>query len=237
MPTTYPTQSSQKVANIWSSSHGLVDEGSYFIATNPTPGTVIATTTSIRDATNAGSNSAQLYPVMLVYNPLPTSSLDVAKTIYPQYLWMMISQVPTTATTCDMAIWLEPNGASAYTTGGSTITPVALNPGVLTASRAKIYFGAITAAATTSGGVLVSRRRIVSAIPVTLDEWVFTFGDIVDSTNFLSNPATLKRVTIPLPPIAIPPGFAMKFGVFAAASTAAMSWEFEMGYVERAPGL
>lgn len=231
----FPTAASQKVANVWNTSHSLADEGSYFIATNPTILTVIATTTSVVDAGNSGATSAQTRPVMLVYNPWPTTDPN-AKTIYPKYLWMILSQVPTSATTMDMCIWMDPVGANAYTSGGSTITPVSCNPGIGTVSRAKIYFGAITAAATTSGGSLVSRRRIDSLIPVTLDEWQFTFGDFQQPTNVLSSTASVKRMSFGLPPLAIPPGYAMKIGFYAGSNAAAPSWEFEFGYVERAQG-
>lgn len=232
----YPVAGSQKVANIWNDLNGLLDEGSIFIATNPTPGTPIATTTSVVDAGNTGATSAQTRPVMIVYNNGPSGN-NASKSIYPLYLSMFITQVPTSATRWDMAMWLEPIGASAYTSGGSSIVPVAANQAVGNISQANIYFGAITAAATTSGGKLVARKLVNAAVPVTLDEWVFSFAPIECTTNILSGGASAKRITLPCPPLIIPPGYALKMGMWGTSNAAAPSWEFEFCYAERFTGL
>ena len=234
--TNYPTAGSWKTSGVWNDLYGQIDEGGLFIATNPTPGTAIATTTSVVDAGNSGATSAQTRPVMIVYNPGVAGDVN-ARSIYPRYLSMMISQVPTLATTWEMAMWLEPIGASAWTSGGSTITPVKANPQGTFNSGAKIYFGALTAAATTSGAALVSRKRVNPAIPVTLDEWVFNFGSLEACTNVLSGGASAKRITIPCPPLCIPPSYALKMGMWGAANAAAPSWEFEFLYSERFAGL
>lgn len=232
----FPYAGSQKVANIWNDLNALLDEGSIFVATNTTVGTAIATTTSVVDAGNTGATSAQTRPVMIVYNSGSAGSPN-SKSIYPLYLDMILSQVPTSATRWDMGMWIEPLGSQAYTSGGSVITPVAANQAVAGASQALIYFGAITAAATTAGGVRVARKLVNSAIPVTLDEWVFNFGCIEAATNILSGGASAKRITIPVPPVVIPPGYALKIGMWGTSNAAAPSWEFEFCYAERYAGL
>ena len=232
----FPTRASTKVNPVWPTLHELADEGALYIATNPTPGTAIATTTSVVDAGNSGATSAQTRPVAIWYNSA-TASDQAAKNIYPLYLSMTLGQVPTSATAWEMAMWLDPVGASAYTSGGSQITPVGVNPDVSTSTRLLMYFGAITAAATTSGARLVCRRKINPAIPVTLDDWMFVFGGPTGETNVLSGGASVKRVTFPMPPLVIPPGYALKMGMWGAANAAAPTWEFEMLYAERTPGL
>jgi hypothetical protein len=235
----FATAASQKAANVWNTATALADEGSYFQARNPTVGTVVATVTSIRDATNTGANSAQIQPTMIIYNPWPTADAN-AKTIYPQYLWTLLGQVPTSATTCNVGIWMEPNGSNCFSSlsTGFAITPTALNPGVSTQTRAKIWFGDLVATATSSGGYLAGYRRLTSLIPVASDEWLFTFGGVSSPTNLFSSSATpaRNRSTYSMAPLAIPPGYAMKLGFFAAANGAAMSWEFELGYAERVGG-
>ena len=143
----FPNRASQKVFSVWPTLQALADEGALFLATNPTPNTAIATTTSVVDAGNSGATSAQTRPVAIWYNSAAASD-QAALNIYPLSISMMLVQVPTSATFWDMGFWLEPVGASAYTSGGSVITPVSLNPDVGTATRLQMYFGAITAAAT-----------------------------------------------------------------------------------------
>lgn len=230
----FPTSQSQKIENLWNTDHALADEGAYFVATNPTPNTVIAGTTSVVDAANAGATSAQTRPVLIVYNSWAAGA--TSKSIYPRFLWMMVSQVPTSASFWDVAFWLEPVGASAYVSGGSLITAVTTNPLPGIISAAVIHFGALTAAATTTGGTLVSRRRIDNTVPVTLDEWIFLFGDVSVSSDVLSGGTVVKRTSYRLPPIVIPPGYALKMGMWGTSNAAAPSWEFEFDYAERVSG-
>lgn len=233
----YPTAGSQKVANVWNSDHALLDEGAYYVCTNPTPLTSLSTTTSVVDAGNSGATSAQTRPVAIVYNPWAVNN-PLSKNIYLKYWYFFLTTAPATGTVWDMALWLEPVGANAYSTGTAALqTPVQLNPGVGDPPRAKVYVGQITANATTSAGTLICRRRMQSSIPVVLDEWLFTFGDKVMPTNLLSAGTSVKRITYSLPPVVIPPGYAVKFGMWGAANNAQPAFEYEMGFVERIPGL
>ncbi len=231
----FPALGSSKVVDVWTPSlQGLLDEGSLFVATNTTVGTPIATTTSVVDAANAGATSAQTRPVSIIYNSNAPASGVV---IYPLTWNWQLSQVPTSATSWQMAMWLEPVGASAYTSGGSVITPVAMNQTIGGfQSRASIYFGAITAAATTTGGIRIARRQINSAVPVTLDQWMFVFG-MSRGSDQVAGGAGAKNINIGLPPVGIPPGWALKVGMWGASNAAAPSWEFELVYAERALGL
>lgn len=230
----YALLNSSKTTPMWAmGQQALLDEGSLFVATNPTVGTAVATTTSVVDAGNSGATSAQTRPVAILYNANGDGS---DKMVYPISWNMRIAQVPTSATSWQMALWLEPVGASAYTSGGSQITPVALNQwSANVATNCSVYFGAITAAATTSGGKLVAIRQINSAVPVTLDQWFITFG-MVRGSDLISGGAGAKNVNIALPAIGIPPGWAMKLGMWGASNAAAPSWEFELVYAERGIG-
>lgn len=230
----YPLSGSQKVSNIWAGSdHALVDEGSYFVTTNPTPGTVIATTTSVvDDAATASATHAQNAPVMHIVNKGAFGDVN-AKTIYLKYLRMMLSQVPTSATTWRFAI--RTSQTPRYTSGGSDLTPLNANAGSSIASTARVLFGAVLTALAPDNR-LISNGAVGSVIPVTLDVWTFTFGDAVQPSNFLNGSASAKNVTISLPPIAIPPGCNLNFEMWGASNAAAPSWEFEMGHAERFAG-
>lgn len=233
--TNFPNLNASKVASVWgSSSQALLDEGVLYVATNPTVGTPIATTTSVVDAGNAGATSAQTRPVAILLNNNPASTANPIN-LYPLTWNWLVSQVPTSATSWQLALWLEPLGSQAYTSGGSVITPVALNQNVSTPSRAQIYFGAITAAATTANGKLLARRQINPAVPVTLDQWMFLFG-AQSGSDQVAGGAGAKNLVVGLPSIVVPPQYALKVGMWGAANAAAPSWEFELTYAERGQG-
>jgi hypothetical protein len=233
----YPVQPSTKVAPVWQTVHALADEGSYFVATNPTPGTGIATTTSVVDGANSGATSAQTRPLMIVYNGASPNDPN-AKNLYPLYLNMSFTTVPAVGTVWQTAMWLEPVGASAYTSGGSTIVPNNVNPNSNTNTRASVYFGALTAAATTTGGKLVMARAVTSILPILRDVHLFTFGDVTQPAAVIQGTATVARtIVVPCAPLVIPPGYALKLGGWMTGNNAAPAWEFEFGYAERAGGL
>lgn len=232
----FPSNSSQKVANLWNNEYALADEGGYFIATNPTVGTPIAMTTSVvDDAATASSTHAQFAPAMLIQNSeSPTNPNAVS--IYMRHLKMFLSQVPTSATGWRYSFRLD--AVARYASGGSTITPVNVNPNSSKATKALFYFGAIVPTALPSSQArLVANGLIDSAIPVTQDQWLFTFGNSAPSMDQVNGGATAKNMVFSVPPIVIPPGYCLALDMWGASNAAAASWEFECAWVERIPGL
>jgi len=236
----FPSASSQKVTGVWGGLQGLLDEGALYLANNTTLGTAIATTTSVVDAGNSGATSAQTRPLAILVNNAPAADAN-ARSIYPVYFNLFIpigGQIPTSATSWQFGMWLDPIGVASYTSGGSTIVPTQLNPGAAggRGSQAKLYFGAITAAASSSGAVLVGRRVLSNIIPTVGDEWMLTFGDPTMPTSMLLS-AAVRKVTVPCAPVCVPPGYALKFGIWGPSNAAAPSFEFELCYAERSAGL
>lgn len=232
----YATSNSFKQTSIWGGTDtAAADEGSYYVVTNPTPGTVIATTTSVvDDAATASATHAQNVPIMHLKNGWGVSDTTNAKTLYPKYLRMMLSQVPTSATTWRFAIRI--GTAARYTSGGSVLSLVNTNTNSANQSPSICYFGAVVTALDPANK-LVANGTVGSVIPVTLDTWTFTWGDATQPSNFLNGSASAKNVTIALAPMAIGPGGYMQFEMWGASNAAAPSWEFEMGVVERFAGL
>lgn len=230
----YPTSGSTKVSNIWGDTdYGAADEGAYFATTNPTPGTVIATTTSVvDDAATASATHAQNVPVMHIVNRAVAGDAN-GKSIYLKYLSMMLSQVPTSATTWRFA-W-RVGSVARYTSGGSDLVPQNVSGGSQTASIARVLFGAVVTALDPNNR-LIYNGTVGSVIPVTLDVWTFTFGSNVAPTNFLNGSASAKNVTLPCPPVVVGPGCYAQLEMWGASNAAAPSWEFSMGHVERLAG-
>ena len=232
----FPTQNSQKTADVWQTDHTTADEGNFFVTTNPTVGTPIATTTSVvDDAATASSTHAQYSPVALLVNSWSTSDPN-PKVVYLRYLKMLISQVPTSATSWQYAMRLDYN-PTRLTTPVSILTPVNINSNTSNASRLVVNFGALTTALPSSNARLVARGLINSAVPVTLDQWVFTFGDSAMPAGIISGGSGAKTSVVPCGPICIAPGWSLSIEMWGASNAAAPSWELELGHVERPSGL
>lgn len=231
----FQSSNAQKVAGIWSTTHALADEGSFFVATNPTTGTGIATTTSVvDDAATASATHAQNVPVMYVANTADPSN-PASKSIYPLYLKMTVTAAPTSATVWSYSI--RADNVARYTSGGSTITPKNVNTAFSNASSAQIVFGAVvTANLPSSNARLLAAGQIQSSIPVVKDVWVFTFGDVAMPSSILTASAA-KNINIPCGPLVLSPGWNFALGMWGASNAGAPAWEFEFGYAERLSGL
>lgn len=230
----YPLASSQKVSSIWQTDHALADEGAFFVATNPTVGTGIATTTSVvDDAATASATHAQNVPVMYIANRNSATDPN-SKSIYLRYLRMLVTAAPTSATFWNFAI--RADNVARYTSGGSLITPVNINTGSSNTSGAQIYFGAVvTANLPSANSRLITTGAVQSTIPVVKDLWMFTFGDSSMPTNVLTASAA-KNITIPCGPIIIAPGWNIAIEMWGTSNAGAPAWEFELGYAERLSG-
>ena len=227
---------SQKVVALLPPDYAAADEGSLFVATN-TPGTVIATTTSVVDDNTGATTHAQQKPVMVIGNQWTAGNTN-SQTIYLRYLKMFISQVPTTATNWKYAMRLSPNLGTKITAAGTVITPQILNPANTVASKALIQFGTITTtdSTTDTGQRLIANGQVAAAIPVAADEWLFTFGAVTQNFDASITSANVKRTTIPTVPVFITPGWIWTLEMWGASNAAAPSWEFELMYIERPSG-
>ena len=216
----YPAQT---VQNLWNRDQALLPYSNYFVATNPTPGTPIATTTSI-------TSEDQTKPVLLLMNNWGVTDPN-AKSIYPLYLKMLVSQVPTSATDWQMSVRLD-NLATKYTSGGSAITPKNSNGGSSISTGALLYFGAVVAVTGSAAVRLVNRAQVNSAVPVTKDQWLITWGIASPSSDVISGGAGAKNINVPLGAVALQPGWQMAIQMWGGSNAAAPSWEFEFGYAE-----
>lgn len=233
----FQSSNSLKASLMFFGDHSASDEGSFYTATN-TPGTAIATTTSVVDDSTGASTHAQQKPVMWMANVVQGGAGLSAPSFYLRYLKMSIVQVPTSATSWKYAMRLTPNVSSKVTTAGTAITPQQPNSNVGMSSRATIQFGTITATDSTTdlGQRLVAAGQVSGAIPVALDEWMFTFGGPANSFDLIGTQTLVKRITVPCPPIVIAPGWGWVLEMYGASNAAAPSWEFEMGWIERPSG-
>jgi hypothetical protein len=213
-------------APLYGSRHFLADEGSYFVATNPTPGTPIAITTSITTfAETAGAVGVSL---LLKNNDSRTG--NAPKRIYFDKLKLMIVQVPTSATSWQFALVIDDNPVR-YTSGGSAITPTQPNGDSNIASVAQMYFGALTTAVPNNRRT-VGRGTLRGVIPTTFDEFIITSGGM-DEGGSMASAAASGRIVENVPPIILAPQQQLCLTMWGAANAAAPTFEFEATWWEK----
>jgi len=193
----------------------LCDEGSYFVATNPTPGTAIA---GIAAADGYDDTEALLY----------ISNTHATKHVYLDYLRLNVSAAGTNGT--NFAYAIDVATAALYASGGSAITPVDVNRETDNTAPVAMRFGAVV---TTTGTTekIMAHGRLRTVIKVVGDVYLFTFGGqpVVPATTIMAGTAQAS-VHRNCPPIMIPPGHGMCFREFAASQSVAAQYQFELGF-------
>lgn len=212
--------------NGFASKHSLAEEGSYYVATNPTPGTAIA-------ASIAGAYSATASAYFYIRNT-ESASAAAPKRIILDYIKLITAVIPANAVEWTCLGELD-FGAARYTSGGSAITPVNVNTDVATASIATMYAGALTTVAGVTKRIVL-HSQLGNKIPVVYDQYILTFGapSMGGSAIAASGAAYGGRTEIGGPPIVIGP--ATNFVLFmwgTTASATASQYEFEVGWWER----
>jgi hypothetical protein len=195
----------------------LADEGSYYVATNPTPGSgVLGGVVTTMDNTK---------PFILIKN-------NGSKRIYLDFIKLMASAIGATGS-LNYATHIVDAGAG-YTSGGSTIAPVQPNCDIGNMnSAALIYTGAVVATAGPAQRI-IGNQAIRSVITVIYDTLYFQFGGEI--TSFSGMPIEglliLERAVC-LAPVIIGPQESYKLVLWRASQAAGNNYEFEIGYWER----
>lgn len=203
--------------------HLYADEGTYFLATNPTPGTGLATIA-------AQASLADTAPFVLIKNGNPAGG----KRIYMDQLVLIATAAGTGGTAIHFAAKIDAAaGGARYTSGGSQITPVNTNGDDGTVSQATVYAGAIVAAAA-GNPRLLSHRLVRPVIPVVGDTYVFNFGGAGSGVGGLVPSGTaISQQNFDVSPMIIGPGEWGQLHIWLPSQTVASSFEVELGYIER----
>jgi hypothetical protein len=205
----------------------LAEEGCYYVATNPTPGTGLAATSSITNyVTTAGAVG-----VFFLLTNTETSTTNTGKRVYMDYIRVrLISQAPTSASVWYMTIALD-NSTTRYNTGGTAITPVNVSGDYSKASIVTMYAGAVST--TVPGSVrLITSVLVRAQVPVIMDQYMLTFGSVegggADTTS-----ASVQNRLFGAPPVIIAPSWNMAVTMWGTSNAAAPQWEFDMGWWEK----
>jgi len=200
--------------------YALADEGSYFVASNPTPGTGIAGIA----ATGAFSDAESLLVLKNTYTAAE------GKRIYLDRLHLIVTAAGANGTDHRYVSKID-TGVERYTSGGSTITPVNVNHDASSTLSATCYFGALVTTSASSNVRLIQSGLIRSVIAVVGDKYTFDYGaDHVQPTGMVLEGTAQCHAVIPHAPIVLPPGCTYVLSLHAASQTGATSYEFNLGF-------
>lgn len=204
--------------------HPYADEGRYFMATNPTPGTGIISgaVTALADTT----------PLLLVKN---NNTVASGIKMYLDVLRLHVTVVGVGHTSPKLTLKTDSSQTAArYTSGGTSIgAGVNTNADSAVASAAQVYFGAITAAAAGSARLL-DTFQLASAIEVVNDTWNVDFGasSMGPKAALADNSTTITHGYFPTAPIVIGPQEHFAAHLWAASMGTGITLQFSLGWIE-----
>lgn len=197
----------------------LADEGSYFVVTNPTPGTGL-----IGIAATGAYDAAETFLMMR-----NTSS---TKKVYLHYLHLKATAAGTNGTTFGVTM-VGDRGTSRYTSGGAALT--AVNPNMsstASAAAVQIYGGPLVTTAASSSARILGDYPLRTVIKVIGDSYLFTFGAAIPAT-FSGVPiegTTQTSLQIPCPPVVLGENDQWLFHEYGASQTVGAAFTVSMGF-------
>ncbi len=202
----------------------FADEGSYFLATNPTPGTGIAghaAPTTIDDTK----------PFLLLRNG--ASPAANAKRCYLDYIKLQTTAAGAGATTTLFGCKLD-KGANRYTSGGSTLTPVNPNMDSSASPAMTVKAGAVVAAAASADVRLLTGGQLArSVVTVVGDTYLWVFGQGRQLSSMIVAGTAIANIVYAMPPVVIGPEQMFLLHQGGASQSGAHSFEIEIGWTER----
>lgn len=214
----------QFTLNLFNDTKTLLMEGSYYVASTPTPATGIALSVA------TGTTFADTQALVGINN---TSLVSAPVTLYLDFIAFVVTTAPTAATSHDIAHRIDTGLRSS---GGTVVNPVNANMNYANGSLGRVFANPTVVAATGNVRHLghATIRKAAAPAYIVGDLVVVKFGG-VEWSNALANftLTTQTAIVIPAPPIAIGPQQSYVMNEWAAARSAALSGELFVGYVER----
>lgn len=225
----------QMAVSLIPTKHPLADEGSYFVAGNPTPGTGIAMTIS-----TAFSDTVAMFAIKNQDN----KSNAASKRIYLDYIRLMLFGTPPTAQVSrqfafkrSKATDREPTTAANKT----VLSPVNMASGAGRSSIARVLSYSAAAAMTVPASVandeVVGRCSIPTGIGIAGDEYIIKFGtDVGESVQGLTAAKAVvpgRYITHAAPIIIEPDEWLVAHEWCLTEATNGPTFEFEIGWWER----
>lgn len=201
-------------------------EGCIFVCTNPTPGTPIATSTSVQTSFSATK------PHLVIKNNAPVTS-TIRAYLHSLNILQIGGTAPATTTSVQAAVVVD-SADRTPSAGSQTLTPVNTVLGGKTSVCQVFAVSAANLTAPTAGSAAstVARRQIKGGATVVLDEYELQFGSEQPSVKMANG--AVGTFTSSLPPICLlPQQFALLHLWFPGGATNAFTHEFELVLSER----
>lgn len=200
--------------------HNVADEGSYFVVTNPAPGTGLATVA-------APTALADVSPFFMLLN----NAAAGGKRVYMDYIKLLVTAAGTAGASLHYNVKID-NGVGRYTSGTTlTSTPQNVNMDSAVATACLAYGGPLVAAAATAAARLLGGGLFKVSIPVVGDNYILTFGCPAGGVG--SGVATIANAILNHPPVVIGPQQSFFLHLWLPSQSAASSYEIEVGWWER----
>ncbi len=213
----------------------LADQGSYFVAISPTPGTGVVNTVNMTTLA-----IAELAPFLNVYNG---STAANPVNIYPLYLRLTMTTANASSSgNAGLKFTLTTDQGNRVTTlpgAAGVLTVNNTNMGSANRSQAQILANnaALVASAPTSQRRIVGNQtfRNGAVVSVIGDVYQFNFGSTeqLDPMSLVETGTAICNVTYNFAPVVIGPNQSFAVNVWAANNTTAPAFEIELGFIER----
>lgn len=195
------------------------DEGSYYMALTPTPGTGIIGTVNIAAITD-------ISPTMVVYNGHAT------KRCFPQFLNLHETVVSTSGARVQFTFYLD--NINRWTSSGTLLTIGGTNSGVATdASGVVIHVGTAMVSPAASAKVLIDHVVFRGTIDVVEDQYEFIFGGAGGGMVTGPQATTVQHFSATMPPVCILPGHSLVMHQWAGSQANAPTYEYRFGFISR----
>jgi hypothetical protein len=199
--------------------HTLADEGSYYVATNPTPFTGL-----IGIAASDGFDDLETF--------LHIRNTSSTKRVYLDYLRLQVTAAGTNGVTFSAAMKLD-TGATRFTSGGATITPVSPNMATTSDATAVVIKAGpcITTAATSDARLLATWNLRIGVIKVVGDTYLWKFGAPPESLGVTGVAGTaVSQHVLAAPPVVLGENDQFLFHEFGASQTVGAAYLMELGF-------
>ncbi len=211
----------------------LADQGYYFVAVSPTPGTGIANTVT----TETTLAQADLAPYLSIYNG---STVAAPVFIYPTYLRLTLVTANAVSTVMRFTLTLDQgNRITTQPAAAGVLTISNVNMGSPNRSQAQILGnnGTMVASAPTAQRRIVGNQsfRNGGVVSVIGDVYQFNFGSTeqIDPMSLVETGTAICNVTYGFAPVVIGPNQSFLVHQWATGQTTAPAFEIELGFIEK----
>jgi len=206
--------------------HALADQGSYFIAHNPTND---ASTTLAGHAAPvlADADATMTKPLVFMRNPTAASQ-DLR--CYLDFIEIEVVTAGANGTTSNWAAQID-TGTTRVTTAGTAFTSVNPNMQSTATPSLAVQGGVVVVGAETSSARDLGFGQIRAAIEVIGDRWTFRFGgEATSGSNVVA--AAASRHLINLPPVVLGATDSFLLAMYAPSQSVASVYKVRCGWWE-----